>query len=58
MKVKFLTPAEIELVEIIRYYERQQLRLGVQFRSELKQTLTRIMRSLVAYISAYSSMPG
>jgi plasmid stabilization system protein ParE len=42
MKVKFLTPAEIELDEIIRYYERQRLRLGVQFGSELKHTLTRI----------------
>ena len=42
MKVKFLTAAETELAEITRYYERQRLRLGLEFRTELLHTLTRI----------------
>ncbi len=42
MKVKFLTAAEIELAEILRYYERQRLRLGLEFRTGLQNTLNRI----------------
>ncbi len=42
MKVKFLTPAEIEFGEIIRYYERQRHHLGMEFRSELTHALNRI----------------
>ena len=39
MKSKFLTPARSELREIIAYYNEQRAGLGLEFASELKQTL-------------------
>ncbi len=42
MNAKFLTPARAEVREIIGYYNQQREGLGLEFASELKQTLMRI----------------
>ena len=42
MNAKFLTPARTEVREIIAYYNQQREGLGLEFVSELKQTLMRI----------------
>lgn len=42
MRTKFLTPARTELREIIAYYNEKRDGLGLEFASELKQTLLRM----------------
>ena len=42
MKVRFLPPARVELVEAIGYYEAQVSGLGSTFAHEIKAALTRI----------------
>jgi hypothetical protein len=44
MKVEFLSTAETELVEAVSYYNEQRDGLGDQFATEVKQTITRILR--------------
>jgi len=49
MKAKFLTPARAELREIIAYYDNQRDGLGLEFKSELKQTLLRMKHFPMAW---------
>ena len=49
MNVKFLTPARTEVREVVAYYNQQRDGLGVEFVSELKQTLLRIRHYPLAW---------
>jgi len=49
MKIEFLTPARLELREIIAYYNDQRDGLGQEFVSELKQTLLRMKNYPLAW---------
>lgn len=49
MKARFLTPAQSELREIIAYYNEQREGLGLEFVSELKQTLLRMKHYPLAW---------
>ena len=42
MKVRFLTPASIELIEAMEYYEGQRLGLGYEFQSEVETAVDKI----------------
>jgi len=44
MVVKFLAPAQAELVEAVAYYESRKQGLGSQFTEEIKRTIQRILR--------------
>lgn len=44
MKVLFLTPAENELAEAMRYYNEQSEGLGYEFAAEVQRTVERIVR--------------
>ena len=43
MKVRFLTPASIELAEAIEYYEDQRTGLGYEFLSEVDTAVNKII---------------
>lgn len=49
MNAKFLTPARAEVREIVAYYNQQREGLGLEFVSELKQTLMRIRHYPLAW---------
>jgi hypothetical protein len=49
MKATFLTPARAEVREIINYYNQQREGLGLEFASELKQTLLRMRHYPLAW---------
>jgi ParE toxin of type II toxin-antitoxin system, parDE len=49
MNAKFLAPAQVEVAEIITYYNQQRAGLGREFVLELKQTLTRIRNYPMAW---------
>ena len=42
MNVRFLLPARRELVDVIRYYNAQRVRLGDEFQDEVWDTIGRI----------------
>ena len=42
MKVRFLTPASVELTEAIEYYEGQRLGLGYEFLTEVESAIDKI----------------
>jgi len=42
MKVKFLAPAEKELIDAVAYYNSQSEGLGFEFAAEVKRTISRI----------------
>jgi len=42
LNVRFLRPAHRELMDAIRYYDAQRVRLGDEFRDEVRQTIQRI----------------
>ena len=44
MRARFLLPARRELMDAIRYYNAQRVRLGDEFRDEVWDTLQRIKR--------------
>ena len=44
MVVKFLAPAQAELMEAVAYYESQKQGLGSQFAEEVKRTIQRILQ--------------
>lgn len=44
MVVKFLEPAQAELVEAIAYYDSQEQGLGSQFAEEVRRTIERILQ--------------
>ena len=44
MKTRFLLPARRELVDAIRYYNAQRVRLGDEFRDEAWETIQRIQK--------------
>ncbi|PYV16043.1 MAG: type II toxin-antitoxin system RelE/ParE family toxin [Acidobacteria bacterium] len=44
MVVKFLAPAQAELVEAVAYYNSQRPGLGSQFAEEVKRTIERILQ--------------
>jgi plasmid stabilization system protein ParE len=44
MVVKFLAPAQAELVEAVAYYESRNQGLGSQFAEEIKRTIQRILQ--------------
>jgi hypothetical protein len=44
MVVKFLAPAQAELMEAVAYYESQKRGLGSQFAEEVKRTIQRILQ--------------
>ncbi|MFH1287264.1 MAG: type II toxin-antitoxin system RelE/ParE family toxin [bacterium] len=52
MKIRFLIPAEDELVDTISYYNMQSEGLGYEFASEVKRTIERIIQ----YPEAWSKL--
>jgi len=44
MTVKFLAPAQAELVDGVAYYESQKHALGFQFAEEVQRTIQRILQ--------------
>jgi hypothetical protein len=42
LKTRFLPPAHQELIEAVRYYNAQRIRLGDEFRDEAWETIRRI----------------
>jgi plasmid stabilization system protein ParE len=44
MKIEFLAPAEIELIDGISYYNTQSEGLGFEFAAEVKRTIERIIQ--------------
>lgn len=43
MKIEFLAPAEIELIDAISYYNMQSEGLGFEFAAEVKRTIERVI---------------
>jgi len=43
LNVEFLTPARRELLEAVKYYEKQRTGLGKDFRNEVQSTIERIV---------------
>lgn len=54
MKTRFLLPARLELIEAIRYYNAQRVRLGDEFRDETLDTIQRIQK----FPQAWHSLGG
>ncbi len=56
MKIKFLRPAEKELDDAVRFYESEQLGLGIRFQAEVARSLSRIVGQPLSYqeIGTYS----
>lgn len=52
MKIEFLAPAEIELIDAISYYNMQSEGLGFEFAAEVKRTIERIIQ----YPEAWSKL--
>ncbi len=44
MKIEFLAPAEIELIDAISYYNMQSEGRGFEFAAEVKRTIERIIQ--------------
>jgi len=52
MKIEFLAPAEIELIDATSYYNMQSEGLGFEFAAEVKRTIERIIH----YPEAWSKL--
>ena len=52
MKIEFLTPAEIEVIDATSYYNMQSEGLGFEFAAEVKRTIERIIQ----YPEAWSKL--
>ncbi len=52
MKIEFLAPAEIELIDATSYYNMQSEGLGFEFAAEVKRTIERIIQ----YPEAWSKL--
>jgi plasmid stabilization system protein ParE len=52
MKIEFLAPAEIELLDATSYYNMQSEGLGFEFAAEVKRTIERIIQ----YPEAWSKL--
>ena len=51
MKVKFLAPAEKELIDAVAYYNSQSEGLGFEFAAEVKRTALFIERAKIRFYS-------
>jgi plasmid stabilization system protein ParE len=49
MRVEFLDPAKIELIDAIVYYNNESEGLGFEFAAEVKRTITRIVEYPTAW---------
>ena len=56
MKLRFLPPAHQELIEAVRYYNAQRIRLGDEFRDEAWETIRRINDFSMAWHSLGGSI--
>jgi len=56
VKIKFLRPVEKELGDAVRFYESEQLGLGIRFQAEVARSLSRIVGQPLSYqeIGTYS----